>query len=94
MTMKLNEAIQTEIFDEPYPCDGCEHARKCAVLEMSCKPFHIYVSQKGKMDPGPRTPDRAWYYRTFLRVALADKPHEKVRVRKFLGLRPGVGGSV
>lgn len=57
----------TELFNEPYPCQGCVHWEKCKNNNMSCKSFHIYVEQNGLLDVRYRTPSREYYRRTFLR---------------------------
>jgi len=57
--------VSPTVLDEPYPCEDCKHQKTCARFEISCKSFHIYVNNKGRLDKRFRHPTLKWFYRTF-----------------------------
>ena len=69
-----------EIFNEPYPCDGCVHWNRCAVGKLSCKSFYIYVVERGRVDLTQRNPSRRMYYETFDYRGKAEATYERLSV--------------
>jgi hypothetical protein len=88
--MRKGDTITFEIFEEPYPCEGCEHVQRCKENQLSCKSFHTYVMQKGKLDLDSRSPSRVWYQRTFVRKCTADVEYEALLAALEV-LEPGIG---
>lgn len=76
--MREGDASPAEVFNEPYPCEDCLHAPRCATLEMSCESFHIYVTDRGRLDLEHRSPSHDWYRRTFTRRGKADRIYERL----------------
>lgn len=65
--MIAGETSPSDVFDEPYPCDGCVHWDRCKERELSCKSFYIYVTERGRLDLTHRSPNHDWFHKTFVK---------------------------
>lgn len=70
--------VSPTVLEEPYPCEDCKHREACAFYLISCKSFHIYVNNKGRLDKRFRRPNIKWYYRTFHKQRKT--PDEPIRI--------------
>lgn len=75
--MLPGETAPSTVFDEPYPCEGCPYWETCSSTEVSCEAFYIYVTERGRLVEGRRTPTKEMYHKTFIRRGKADRLYER-----------------
>ena len=76
--MITGETSPADIFKEPYPCHGCGYWTFCKEKQRSCKSFHIYVTERGRLDLTQRSPDREMYHKTFVRRGKPELAWERI----------------
>ena len=76
--MLKGDTSQAEVFDEPYPCEGCVHWDTCAEKQLSCKSFYLYVTYKGHLDLTQRQPSTFMYHKTFIRRGKREMAYERL----------------
>ena len=76
--MEPGDTNPLEVFNEPYPCEGCPFWTECATAGLACRSYFIYINQRGKLDVSHRFPSLFWYWRCFHKRTKKEREYDEV----------------
>ena len=57
----MRNDIYNRMMEEPYPCQGCRWANKCAKYELACDRFLHYTNEKRWVNQPQKVPTKKMY---------------------------------